>query len=265
MNSYSFTKIPAHDVDDLKRAYRQSLTAPLDGMWEHFTGAAGHHIIKSGTRVLGYCAVTAEQKLLQFSVEDDADARRIFAEMLADLNIKGAILASFETRAAALCMDQQKSVAVNAYLYHLPSAKQPEAASFPKGDTFKPVVGDAKAAAVAFAAATLGMGEDWLKGYFGDLIQKKQLYALWRAGKIIATGECRLSQSQKPFADVGMVVGQECRRQGIATNILCALIRKCEDEGLKAICSTESGNIPAQRAIARAGFICHHRMLEFVF
>lgn len=265
MNSYSFTKTPALDLDELKRAYRQSLPAPLDGMWEHFTGAADHFAIKSGTQILGYCAVDAEHKLLQFSIDAAVDARPVFSEMVANLAVVGAVLASFEAHALALCADRQKNTSVNAYLYHLPPGMQLEAASFTLGDTFKPVVGDDMVAATAFAVATLGMNADWLKGYFGDLVQKGQLYALWRGGNIIATGECRLSQSQKPFADVGMVVGQECRGQGVATNILRALSRICEDKGLKAICSTECGNVPAQRAIARAGFICHHRMLEFAF
>ena len=262
---YSFIKTPVSDLDDLIGAYRQSLSAPLDGMWEHFTHTADHYAIKLGAKIWGYCAVNAEHNLLQFSVDTAADARQIFSDLLTELNVTGATLASFETHALALCMDQQKSVSVNACLYQMPPERCVDPASFAAGDSFKLVGADDIAAAIAFAVETLGMNEGWLNGYFGDLVQKEQLNALWRGGKIIATGECRVSESQRPFADVGMVVGSECRGQGIATNVLRALGRLCEDRGLKAICSTDRDNIPAQKAIAKAGFVCHHRMLAFGF
>ena len=265
MTSYSFTKTPASDLDDLKCAYRRSLIAPLDGMWEHFIGAANHYAIKSGAEILGYCAVNAEHQLLQVAVDTADDARQIFSEMVASLEVTGAILASFEMHALALAMDHQKSISVNAFMYHLPPGVQLEAANFAADTIFKPVGCDDLAAAISFAVSTLGMNERWLEGYLGDLVQKKQLYALWRGADIIATGECRVSESQKPYADVGMVVGQTFRGQGIATNVLRALNQICADKGLKAICSTERDNISAQKAIANAGFVCHHRMLDFAF
>ena len=81
----------------------------------------------------------------------------------------------------------------------------------------------------------------------------------------LATGECRPSDSQKPYADLGMVVSKNHRGQGLATNILRQLIRRCRENGLSPICSTERDNYAAQKAIENSGFVSHHRLLEIAF
>ncbi|MBL4838492.1 MAG: GNAT family N-acetyltransferase [Kordiimonadaceae bacterium] len=77
--------------------------------------------------------------------------------------------------------------------------------------------------------------------------------------------ERRISDTQKPYADVGMVVAKDWRRKGLATAILQQLALLCRGEGLRAICSTESGNIGAQKAIENAGFISTQRILDISF
>ena len=62
-----------------------------------------------------------------------------------------------------------------------------------------------------------------------------------------------------------MVVGKNHRRGGIATNILRALAGHAQSKGLTSICSTETGNVGAQKAISRAGFVSTHRILEITF
>lgn len=265
MTTHSITKTPADDLDDMICAYRQSLEAPLDGMWQHFTRAAEHYAIKKGPELVGYCAVDAENRLLQLSLVEGVNARQVFEDMLEDLKPLGAVLASFETAALALALDQQRSVAVNAFLYALQQGTAKGAPLFPKGAVFEKLEKADLEDAVAFAYGALGADEAWLRGYLADLIQKGELYGLRLDGDIVATGECRVSETQKPFADVGMVVGPSYRGQGIATNILRALIAVCKSKGLEPICSTERANIAAQKAIERAGFTSRHRMLEIEF
>ena len=101
--------------------------------------------------------------------------------------------------------------------------------------------------------------------YYGDLIKRKELFGLWDGKTLIATGERRVSETQKPYADVGMIVSTTHRGQGLATMILQKLLNLCGEKGLSAICSTEKDNVGAQKAIAKAGFIDHHRIVEFKF
>jgi len=265
VTEYKFTQASAADLAALKLQYRDTLAAPLDGMWEHFTSGATHHAITDGAKTIGHCVINSEHKLLQFFVSSGRDMRSVFSQMLTELTVTGAFLASFEQQTLALAMDHQKSVAVHALMYHLNTGAVVAAATFPADSKFRLLeLADLKPA-VAFGAETLGADAGWLSGYFSDLINKGQLYGLLHGGNIIATGECRASESQKPYADVGMVVSKNCRGQGVATNILRQLLHVCAGKDLKAICSTERTNIAAQKAISKAGFSSSHRMLEFGF
>jgi predicted acetyltransferase len=62
-----------------------------------------------------------------------------------------------------------------------------------------------------------------------------------------------------------MVVAQSDRGRGIAKQVLSFLAKHASSKGLKSICSTESSNIGAQKAISRVGFVPHHRIVQFEF
>jgi RimJ/RimL family protein N-acetyltransferase len=73
------------------------------------------------------------------------------------------------------------------------------------------------------------------------------------------------------LADLGVIVSAAHRGKGIATKVIKQLIayaraKELRSQGakeLRPICSTEKGNAGAQKAISRAGFIAHHRIIEF--
>ena len=109
--------------------------------------------------------------------------------------------------------------------------------------------------------AGMEQGSDYLAG----LIERQELFLLEKGGRILATGECRVSESQPPFADLGMIVYPEYRGQGLGTEVLLRLRREAATRALKPICSTEAGNIAARTAILRAGFRACHRLLEIGF
>jgi len=265
VTKYTLTKTEPAALADLKQQYLQQCSSALDGMWTHFTAAADHFAIVFDGKTVGYCIVNDEHKLLQFFAPTLNDARPAFKQVLDELDITGAFTATSEASYLALCMDQQKSVAVNALMYHLETDTHFEAAAFPSGSDFKCLKSTDLAQSVAFGVQTLGMDAGWLQGYFGGLIAGEKLYGLWQDGTLIATGECRPSDSQSPYADVGMIVSKNHRKLGIATNVLRQLLHICVGKSLKAICSTEADNVGAQKAIANAGFTSHHRILEVTF
>ena len=106
---------------------------------------------------------------------------------------------------------------------------------------------------------------DWLTGYIANLVARGELFALRRGGELIGTGECRVSETQPPYADLGVIVGRDHRRQGVASHILRWLKDHCYGRDLDPICSTTVDNIGAQKAIVRAGFLSRQRMVEVSF
>ena len=265
MSKVTFEPSSPEALADLKAKYRSTVDAPLDGMWETFTGMANHFSIRADETPIGYCAVNSEQKMLQFFAVGAANASDIFRQALARLNVNGAVVSTAETTFLGHCMDYQTSVSEHAIMYHLADGTISADTKFPEGTTFRSLAtGDLKTA-VDFAATTLGADAGWLESYFGDLISRGELYALLEGDTFIATGECRPSHTQFGFADVGMIVGKGHRGKGIATNMLRQLIEESTAQGLRPICSTEQSNIPAQKAITKAGFTAYHRILETAF
>lgn len=265
MNSFEFSEATSDEIAHLKREYLSTLSAPLDGMWETFADMATKWLFTQDEKPAGYAAVNGNRQMLQFFLQERFEAKDLFSRLIQEQDVTGAIVPTCDPLTLALALDHQKSIAVNAIMYHLPHKDALAPAGFPPGCTFQLVTGGGLDQAVEFAHETLGASEDWLQGYFGNLVSRKELFGLQQNGELIATGECRVSDSQKGIADVGMVVGKKHRRGGIATNILRMLAGHAQAEGLSSICSTEAGNIGAQKAISRAGFISTHRILEITF
>jgi len=265
MSMFTFLPTDCENLSDLKAKYRATTTAPLDGMWEAFTGMADQFSVDGGSAAIGYCAVGEEQKVLQFFMPSKIDSVAAFEQAIEKLNIAGAVVSTAEPVFLALCMNHQKSVSEHAIMYHLADETDRAAAQFPGGMAFRPAGKRDLITVVNFAVDTIGADTGWLESYFGGLIDRGELYGLWQGSILVATGECRPSPTQPAFADLGMIVGTAHRGKGIATNMLRQLISESIALDLKPICSTECANVAAQKAISKAGFTAYHRILEIVF
>lgn len=116
---------------------------------------------------------------------------------------------------------------------------------------------------MAFAHEAIGAPKEWLAGYYGNLIQREELFGYWDNETLAATGECRLFDGyQSEYADLGVIVSAAHRGKSIATKVIKQLIAFAQSKQLRPICSTEKGNAGAQKAIGRAGFIAQHRIIE---
>ncbi len=265
MTEFQISEVTNDDIAALRADYLAKLAAPFDGMWEAFAGMATPWAFSVDGKLVGFAAVNGERQILQFFLRNEFDARDLFARLIGEQDVKGAVVPSCDTQALALALDHQKSLKTAAIMYDFP-AKAPNApAQFPADTEFTPVTPVMLDQAVQFAHQTLGASEEWLNGYFAGLVSRHELFALWQDGQIIATGECRVSDTQQGIADVGMVVGKNNRRSGIATNVLRALAEEARAKALQPICSTETSNIGAQKAITRAGFVSTHRILDITF
>ncbi len=266
MPNCDLVKTGSAELADWKMRYLQQVAAPLDGMWQTFVAMADHYSLSGGSQVAGYCVVNSEQQLLQFFVADRELAAGLFAQVLRELNVQGAVVATCEPQYLNLCTAHKASPPTEfSLMYHLDLDRAVAPPAFPDGTELRPVSADQLETAVEFGVAAIGADAAWLAGYYAERIDGAELFGLWQAGELIATGESRPSQIQPPVADVGMIVGPEHRGRGIATNILQWLIHDCRQRSLQPICSTETGNVAAQRAIERAGFTSYQRILQFCF
>ncbi|OKY26049.1 GNAT family N-acetyltransferase [Thalassotalea sp. PP2-459] len=258
-------------LNPLKGAYFKASTSPLDGMWHFgFVPMAEHFGFYENESLIGFCCLNDDKYLLQFYLSDKVQvlAKDLFTlivngESAVIGEVNGAFVSTAEPQYLSLCLDSSSTSKVNALMYQHSGKNTREAIDKKELVLAK---SDELALLVDFANNAIGAPKEWLTGYFGNLIQRHELWYYSIDGKMIATGECRyFDEFQTQYADVGMIVSPDYRGQGIATQVLNQLVKISEEKGRKAICSTESGNIGAQKAIRKAGFVAPNRILQFDF
>ncbi|WDE02719.1 GNAT family N-acetyltransferase [Thalassomonas actiniarum] len=241
------------EINGLKQQYFAQSTAPLDGMWHFgFAPMSAHFGFYENEKLVGYCCINSEGYLLQFYLAPTAniEIKELFTLIIqgnssAIGEIKGAFVSTAEPQYLSLCLDTSPSFKVNALMY-----EQNKSIVFTPHERIEMTLAQQEQLDefVEFAIAAIGAPKEWLTSYYGNLIKRKELWGYWQNDKMVATGECRLfDEFQCGYADLGMIVAQSERGKGFATSILSFLSEHAESKGLKAICSTESGNIAAQK------------------
>jgi len=259
------------ELEQVKQAYFQQASAPLDGMWHFgFAPMAKHFGFYFNGELVGFCCINEEGYMLQFYLQADC---QIYSQQLFTLiveqnssirgNIKGAFVSTAEPHYLSLCLDNSSTFTVNALMY-----RQTLAINNSQNKPIELHVATTTQLAefVQFAATNIGAPEQWLNDYYGNLIARKELFGYWNDTHLLAAGECRLfDHYQTEYADLGVIVSQSNRGQGIAKGVLCALVKFAKNKGLTAICSTEYDNISAQKAISSVGFLSNNRIVQFEF
>ncbi|OBT12090.1 acetyltransferase [Vibrio sp. UCD-FRSSP16_10] len=259
------------EISHLKQDYFAQSTAPLDGMWHFgFVPMSAHFGFYEQETLVGYCCINGEGYMLQFylSCQAKTDAKELFT-LIAQQNsvvigdVKGAFVSTAEPRYLSLCLDNSSAFNVNALMYQQLD-RQPKNKHSALG--LKLAQAEQLSTFVEFAATNIGAPEQWIMGYYGNLISRKELFGYWVDGELLATGECRLfDEYQSEYADLGMIVAQDLRGKGIATQLFIELVSFANERGLTAICSTESTNLGAQKAIKRAGLTPLNRIIQIEF
>ncbi len=220
--------------------------------------------------IVGFCCINDDGYVLQFHVipERQNQASHLFDMILTQKEtplkgIKGAFVSTPEPQYLSLCLDSFRQFNVHTLMYQKGEGKNQD---LPQETQMQMTVVEFEqlAEAVEFAKDANGAPEEWFTGYFTNLINRQELHGFWQDGRLAATGECRgFDQYQTEYADLGFIVGQLQRGQGLGTKVFKYLVTLAESKGLKPICSTEKSNIGAQKAISRAGLFAGNRIIQF--
>lgn len=256
-------------LDALKCQYLGTTTAALDGMWLcGFLPMATHYGFYENETLVGYCCINGDGYLLQFYLvpQSQLQASELFTLIVENNSavigqVNGAFVSTAEPLYLSLCLDNYSKHQTNSLMYKRHITSELTHA--------EPIVmalaTDAQLSDfVQFAMLAIGAPQDWLTGYYQNLISRQELLGYWENGKLLASGECRLFDNiQSEYADLGMIVAEAERGKGIATQVLNCLVTRAEAKNLTAMCSTEMTNIGAQKAIVKAGLRSSHRIVQF--
>jgi len=263
-------------VATLKKQYFALSTAALDGMWHiGFASQATHFGFYENNILVGYCCINSEGYMLQFYLSPTAktEVMPLFFSIAQQTNtvigkLNGAFVSTAEPDYLSLCFDNSSSFNVNALMYQYNNTSQAHVTL----NHYTPVLTMSLAIPeqlddfVEFSVTNIGAPAEWLTQYYTHLIKREELFGYWNGSQLLVSGECRLFDDyQTEYAELGMIVALSERGKGLATKALQYLSGNAIKRGLQPICSTESANIGAQKAISRAGFSSTNRIIQFKF
>lgn len=260
-------KITAAEAKPLLAEYRSELLRPMDDMWEKaFIAFADHWHLMIDGNLVGLLVVDSRQYALVFYIRQDNInlAGEIFQYCLDQSYFRSASPGSSDPLFLGLSLARQRRVMLNTYLYEVNPLAVIE--QNPQPDyTFRTVPADEVVDIMHFLMTAIETDQTWLRGYLENLAALQQLYVLLNGPEKLGTGELRVSRSQPPHADIGMIVSPQHRNKGIGTEILLRLKSICLERQLIPICSTVIDNIAAQKAIIRAGFTSRFQIFDIDF
>tara|TARA_R110000868_G_scaffold368227_2_gene631231 strand:+ start:1999 stop:2796 length:798 start_codon:yes stop_codon:yes gene_type:complete len=247
-----------------KRLYKE-FVAPLDGMWQDLHIASSTtYLIYVDNQEVGFASVDHEGALLQIFLIDEVKYKMpdCINALIDDEVITSAKLSSIEPVSFNACLDRSLSVKKNTINYHY-SIHQKKLIN-PKLNTKhrKAMIRDLDSVKL-FLNVEIGFDDQY--GYSENIINRKEAFLFEENGEIVAIGECRLSDTQNSFADLGMMVKNNQRGKGLGTYVFSKMIDEANCKERIPICSTTADNIASQIAIKKAGFYATHIIFDMSF
>ncbi len=261
--NFAFSPISStHELKGLHKKWLESLTSPQDGMWESFRDNANKFKIYNRKEVIGYACI-GEEQLLQFFLipEYMRNGMGIFNQFIKEFNIKNGIVGSNNPIYLSFALYFASNIDIHTYLFR----GNYEINVNSKTGTFKMCKTKELERIVEFCRYSIGASQEWLREYISTLINHEEIYFLEKKGVIIGTCEVRKSKTAPEYADIGMVVSPDYRRQGVGTYLLHRAKNIAIDSNKVPICSCEKNNVGSLKAIQNCGFYSKFQLLSITF
>ena len=249
-------------IDQYRAEFYRTINAPVDAMWEIlYIGNSQHYLIQWNGADIGYCCINEKRCLTQVFVEAKYNPimDQVIQELIAQSRITSASLSSKETLAFNACLHLSTKIKANTLCFEHNNIEVEEDETL--------LLTQAKPndipAIQNFLKEQIGFIDDF--GYTENLVKRSELYFYKDSGELVATSECRLSESQPQFADLGIIVNRDHQRKGIATKVMRKQANRVIRMGRKPICSTTVENIASKKAIEKSGFYCSNIIFDMNF
>lgn len=240
----------------LSKAYIQTLALPIDGYRENVViGNSQCYIINYNGQKVGHCFIDSKKTLVQFHVikEHYLNATEIFEYLLSNELVKNASVSTKETEFLSLCLDYQKSISIDSYLFTDIKNIESHLTNFENISFRLATNDDIEIIKIKCDAA--------FEGYYEDLIENDQLFVLYSNDILLGIGEFRIFKSDHRYGDIGMVVAEDYRKKGIGTYIITQLKEHCYKNNLKPMACCNPKNIASRKTLEKSGFIANHRII----
>lgn len=208
---------------------------------------------------VGHFCVDSSKILVQFYIFNEylIYASEIFLHIITSDIIETASVSTKESIFLGLCLDYQKSVSVDMYIFSDNRKVKYKLKGF-NNTVFR-------LATKCDIDAIKNKCDPAFEGYYEDLITNDQLFVLYEEDTLLGIGEFRIIKAHNQYGDIGMVVVEEYRRKGIGTYIITQLKEHCYKNNLKPMACCNSKNLASKNTLEKSGFINIHRIVNICF
>ncbi|WP_420320797.1 GNAT family N-acetyltransferase [Flagellimonas sp.] len=249
-------------VNKFRTQLYAQLTAPIDAMWELlYIASCKNYLINDQGEKIGYCCIDTNGSLLQLFLltESNSKMNTVLEALIEEKLIVSASLSSNEPIAFNACLLYSKSMKPNTFCFQHINSKVETNSTLNVELVSESDIPEIK----SFLKEQIGMDDTF--GYTENLVNRQEIYMVKEVDEIVATSECRWSDTQPEIADVGIIVNKKYRGKGIASQVMQLQANKVIDAKRKPICSTTIDNIASQKAIKKAGFYCSNIIFDIQF
>ena len=262
-------------MSELKAAHLKTLSFPLDAYWEAaLIGLADHYELTIDGERAGYFCLNQANALVAFFLQaaywDHGEAA--LAWLVKTFGTPTAFPHTNDPFFLSLCLDIARKTEVHTYLFQ-DFQRVDHPLQFTGEYTFTratehdlpQLYEHYRLADDDLDANGTEAGSEDLRDFIRTVLKEHHIFMLLYAGALVATSELRVSKTQKPYADLGMIVAPGYRRQGLGSYMLNCTKAYCYEHNLRPICSCEVTNIGSKKAILKAGFVSRHRVVRCQF
>jgi predicted acetyltransferase len=249
-------------VNGLRAKLYQKFNAPIDAMWEQlYIAYSQAYLIENEGNTIGYCCVNDHDCLLQLFLSEEFLSKmdEVVANLIASGLIRSASLSAIEPVSFNACLNHSESIQANTYCFQ--HSNQP--IDLKPDFSLELVSIDDIPAIKSFLKNQIGMDDTF--GYTENLVSRREIFMVRESGGIIATSECRMSDSQPEIADLGIIVNKDYQGKGIATQVMQMQVNRVLKANRKPICSTTVDNQASRKMIRKSGFYCSNIIFDIKF
>ncbi|WP_237274477.1 GNAT family N-acetyltransferase [Tenacibaculum ovolyticum] len=249
-------------INELRRQLYSQLTSPIDAMWELlYIASSKNYLINKGNKNIGYCCIDENGSLLQIFLHKEFNSKMnsVIQSLIEEKLIISASLSSNEPIAFNTCLLHSKSMKPNTFCFQHINSKVDANSTLNIELVSETDIPEIK----SFLKEQIGMDDTF--GYTQNLVNRQEIYFIKKDDEIVATSECRWSDTQQEIADLGIIVNKKHQGKGVATKVLQLQVNRVLEANRKPICSTTLDNLASRKAIEKAGFHCSNIIFDIQF
>ncbi|MBN2011449.1 GNAT family N-acetyltransferase [candidate division KSB1 bacterium] len=247
-------------ISKLRNDYLNTLPESQELFLELFVQTGNVTIININQQPVGYFIYTHNNMLVEYHIIEDKIKLidTIFKDIVKKFNIKSAYCKSFDFNLLSCCADIQKRVValgINFREYHRQDVELPD-----KNISVRLATENDYDHIVAINEEIFDTNDEIL-----EVIQHQNMLIFEDSNTIVGFGIFQRVINNRPEFDIGMLVDNKYRSQGMGTFIIQYLADYCQQRGWRPTCGCSIENIASRKCLEKAGFIGRYRTLEFVF